>query len=277
MGVRKNQAALTASEKRDFVDAVLALKRSGRYDAFVRTHNAFIMSDTDDSARAAHRCPSFLPWHRKFLLDFERELQAINPAVNLPYWDWTVDNSPSSSLWRDDFLGGDGQGRERRVTTGPFASGNGWELGVVTDSRTFLSRSLGGGGRLPLPTRGEVDSVLRMSAYDAAPWNSGASGFRNNLEGWRGVNLHNRVHVWVGGHMAQGVSPNDPVFWLHHCFVDKLWVEWQERHGRTYLPTTRTPRVVSIGETMRPWNDTTPRDMLDHRPFYTYDAPGSGR
>lgn len=274
MGIRKNQAALTAQEKRAFVDAVLAVKSSGRYNDFVTTHNNFIMSDVDSAARAAHRCPSFLPWHRKYLLDFERALQAVNPSVNLPYWDWTADSTPNASLWREDFFGGDGRSGDRQVTTGPFAFGNGnWALDVTTDTRRYLSRAMGARG-VRLPSRAEVDSVLAMPTYDAAPWNSTASGFRNNLEGWRGINLHNRVHVWVGGHMAQGVSPNDPVFWLHHCFVDKLWVQWQERHGRSYLPTTRTPGVVSLTEVMRPWNDTTPRDMLDHRPFYTYDTPG---
>lgn len=272
MGIRKNQAALTAREKRDFVDAVLALKRTGRYDDFVRTHNSFIMSDVDDGDRAAHRCPSFLPWHRKFLLDFERALQSVNPSVNLPYWDWTVDNSPGASLWQDDFLGGNGRSGDRRVTSGPFAYDVGdWQLGVTTDSRPFLSRALGAAG-VRLPSRADVDAVLALPTYDAAPWHSGAAGFRNNLEGWRGVNLHNRVHVWVGGHMAQGVSPNDPAFWLHHCFVDRLWVQWQERHGRVYLPTAPTPKVVSLNQPMRPWGNTTPRDMLDHRPYYTYDT-----
>jgi len=47
MTVRKNQANLTPDEKRRLVAAFVELKSSGRYDAFVRTHNAFIMRDTD--------------------------------------------------------------------------------------------------------------------------------------------------------------------------------------------------------------------------------------
>ena len=80
--------------------------------------------------------------------------------------------------------------------------------------------------------------------YDTAPWNSTSStGFRNKLEGWgigRGNDAwrnHNRVHRWVGGHMLGGASVNDPVFWLHHAFVDLLWSRWQKRHrGARYLP-----------------------------------------
>ncbi|MEU6928881.1 tyrosinase family protein [Streptomyces sp. NPDC046374] len=273
MTVRKNQAALTADEKRRFVAALLELKRSGRYDTFVTTHNAFIMSDTDSGDRVGHRSPSFLPWHRRFLIQFEQALQSVDATVTLPYWDWTADRTTSSSLWAPDFLGGTGRARDGQVLDGAFArSGNRWTINVRVDGRDYLRRDLGAGGR-QLPTRAEVDSVLVMETYDMAPWNSSSDGFRNHLEGWRGVNLHNRVHVWVGGQMATGVSPNDPVFWMHHAFIDKLWADWQARHPRSpYLPAAGTADVVDLNDTMRPWNDVTPADMLDHTRHYTFDT-----
>ncbi|MFE5300652.1 tyrosinase family protein [Streptomyces sp. NPDC056632] len=273
MTVRKNQATLTADEKRRFVNALLELKRTGRYDTFVTTHNAFIMSDTDTSDRVGHRSPSFLPWHRRFLIEFERALQSVDASVTLPYWDWTADRTSRSSLWAPDFLGGTGRARDGQVLDGAFArAGNRWTVNVRVDGRDYLRRDLGAGGR-QLPTRAEVDSVLAMETYDTAPWNSSSDGFRNHLEGWRGVNLHNRVHVWVGGQMATGVSPNDPVFWMHHAFVDKLWADWQARHPRSpYLPAAGTPNVVDLNDTMRPWGDVTPADMLDHTRHYTFDT-----
>ncbi|MFB7864879.1 tyrosinase family protein [Streptomyces sp. NPDC056069] len=273
MTVRKNQATLTADEKRRFVNALLELKRTGRYDTFVTTHNAFIMSDTDTSDRVGHRSPSFLPWHRRFLIEFERALQSVDATVTLPYWDWTADRTSRSSLWAPDFLGGTGRARDGQVLDGAFArAGNRWTVNVRVDGRDYLRRDLGAGGR-QLPTRAEVDSVLAMETYDTAPWNSSSDGFRNHLEGWRGVNLHNRVHVWVGGQMATGVSPNDPVFWMHHAFVDKLWADWQARHPRSpYLPAAGTPNVVDLNDTMRPWGDVTPADMLDHTRHYTFDT-----
>lgn len=273
MAVRKNQASLTSEEKRAFINALLELKRTGRYDRFVTTHNGFIMGDTDSGDRVGHRSPSFLPWHRRFLLEFEAALQAVDPKVALPYWDWTVDRTARSSLWAADFLGGTGRDRDGQVLDGPFAyTGGKWEVAVRVDGRSYLRRALGT-GVAQLPTRAEVDSVLAMPVYDAAPWNSSSNGFRNNLEGWRGVNLHNRVHVWVGGQMATGVSPNDPVFWMHHAFIDKLWSQWQALHPQSaYLPAAGTPNVVDLHDTMRPWNDVTPADMLDHRKFYTFDT-----
>ncbi|MGQ4420050.1 tyrosinase family protein [Streptomyces sp. SAS_269] len=272
MTVRKNQADLTADEKRRFTGAVLELKRSGRYDEFVRTHNGFIMSDTDTGERTGHRSPSFLPWHRRFLLDFERALQSVDASVALPYWDWSTDRTVRASLWAPDFLGGTGRGSDGRVMDGPFAAATGdWTIGVRVDGRSFLRRSLGSGVR-ELPTPAEVESVLAMPVYDMAPYNSASDGFRNHLEGWRGVNLHNRVHVWVGGRMATGVSPNDPVFWLHHAYIDKLWAQWQRRHPDSgYVPADWTPDVVDLNETMKPWNDVRPSDLLDHTRFYTFD------
>ncbi|MCW7941221.1 tyrosinase [Streptomyces hygroscopicus] len=273
MTVRKNQANLTAEEKRRLVAAFVALKRDGRYDAFVTTHNSFIMGDTDTGERTGHRSPSFLPWHRRFLIEFEQALQSVDSSVALPYWDWTTDRSPRSSLWAPDFLGGTGRSLDGRVMDGPFAAATGnWQITVRVDNRTYLRRELGNGGR-ELPTRAEVDSVLAMSTYDMAPWNSASDGFRNHLEGWRGVNLHNRVHVWVGGQMATGVSPNDPVFWMHHAYIDRLWAQWQRLHPRSgYLPLRGTPNVVDLDEPMKPWNDVRPADLLDHRTYYTFDT-----
>ncbi|MEV7418850.1 tyrosinase family protein [Streptomyces sp. NPDC089919] len=273
MTIRKNQATLTADEKKRFVNAVLELKRAGTYDTFVSTHNSFIMSDTDSGDRVGHRSPSFLPWHRRFLLEFEQALQAVDSSVALPYWDWSTDRDARASLWAPDFLGGNGRSRDGQVMDGPFAyAGGKWNINVRVDGRSYLRRELGA-GVAQLPTRAEVESVLAMETYDMAPWNSSSNGFRNHLEGWRGVNLHNRVHVWVGGLMSTGASPNDPVFWMHHAFIDKLWATWQKRHPNSpYLPAAGTVNVVDLRDTMRPWNNVTPADMLDHTAHYTFDT-----
>ncbi|MCA1699929.1 MAG: tyrosinase family protein [Actinobacteria bacterium] len=48
--------------------------------------------------------------------------------------------------------------------------------------------------------------------------------------------MHNRVHVFIGGSMEPASSPNDPVFFLNHCNVDRQWEAWLTKHGRTYAP-----------------------------------------
>jgi hypothetical protein len=115
------------------------------------------------------------------------------------------------------------------------------------------------------------------------PFDDGFStaGFRNRAEGWfSGPQLHNLVHVWVGGSMLPASSPNDPVFFLHHCFVDKLWADWQRLHPTEgYLPIS--PIVGkpghSLNEAMEPWagrgQTITPASVLDHHALgYGYDT-----
>ncbi|MEW1718079.1 tyrosinase family protein [Streptomyces sp. NPDC093109] len=284
MYTRKNQRDLTAAEKKSFVAAVLAVKRSGEYEDFVRLHDQYNVSDQQDGPRAGHMAPSFLPWHRRFLLEFERALQRVDPKVTVPYWDWTADNTPAAGLWAEDFLGGTGRARDQQVTTGPFAHKEGnWTIRNGVTTGKFLTRDLGRpSAPVSLPSRTEVASALDETAYDAEPWDSTVTtGFRNRLEGWitgdaRGRN-HNRVHRWVGGAMLSTASPNDPVFWLHHSFVDLLWDRWQRAHPASgYLPARRLGagdpqrgRVISLEEPLPPWN-VKPSELLGHSGLYRY-------
>jgi hypothetical protein len=107
------------------------------------------------------------------------------------------------------------------------------------------------------------------------------ASFRALLEGWSvqpsgsEPAVHNQVHVFVGGSMVWGTSPNDPVFFLHHCNIDRLWALWQFRHpGRNYpeeVPELGNPGVMrphGIDAAMPPWTSAPeivrPRDVLDH-------------
>lgn len=286
MYTRKNQRNLTGAEKKSFVNAVLELKRRGHYEEFVRTHVEFFVPDGETGLRSGHMAPTFFPWHRRFLLDFESALQEIDPKVTIPYWDWSVDNTPAASLWGDDFLGGTGRTGDHQVTTGPFAYSTGnWTLTYNVTDNHFLTRDLGRPGRDPirLPTKQELDAAMGQGVYDVSPWDSrSAKGFRNGVEGWlKGGDQpwrnHNRVHRWVGGEMVGAASPNDPVFWLHHSFIDLLWDRWQRRFPHAgYLPAKKLPaddpqsgRVISLEEPMPPW-DVTPAQMLGHAKLYRY-------
>ncbi|RSS83299.1 tyrosinase family protein [Streptomyces sp. WAC06614] len=287
MHTRQNQKDLTSTQKRRFVAAVLELKRDGTYDEFVRVHDRYFVPDRDSKLRVGHMSPSFFPWHRRYLLEFENRLRALDPGVSIPYWDWTADNSPVSSLWAEDFLGGTGREGDRRVMTGPFAYDRGnWTVNVRTSEASYLTRNLGRPQNpITLPTPAELQWALDARLYDADPWDSTApDGFRNRLEGWSAPRSekwrnHNKVHQWIGGHMTGGAAPNDPAFWLHHAFVDLLWDRWQQRHPEAgYLPDRPLPlgdlqrgRVISLDEPMPPW-DVTPREMLGHQGLYRYEV-----
>jgi tyrosinase len=289
------------------------------YDQFVIWHSVAMATPTPPDPElnprgrnAAHSGPVFLPWHRFMLLLLEGHLQRVldDPTFGLPYWDWAADGDHDtadqlqSALWKDTAIGGTGT----PVVDGPFGfdeqhpersfrvlfsedvvSG---QLSALLQGRG-LFRQLGQTpGYSELPTTAHVRHVLaNEGTYDEADWNDRSGGFRNMLEGWRSleppvrrVELHNRVHVWVGGDMGPATSPNDPVFFLNHCNVDRIWEAWMLEHGRSYLPDD-TVADAPIGH--RPNDEirslvttvtTTPAAMLDLSSLYTYDTlpQGSG-
>lgn len=282
--VRKNVSKLTATERRRFVEALLEVKRRGEYDEFVRLHIEHFVGDGDRGLRAAHMTPSFLPWHRRFLLDMENALRSVDDSVTVPYWDWTRDRSTTSVPWTDDLLGGDGRPVDRRVMTGPFAYATGnWTLRARITNVEFLTRDLGRSRRpIDLPTRNDLNWALKDPVYDVSPWDSTVTkGFRNKMEGWGSAanpwRNHNRVHRWVGGAMLGGASVNDPVFWLVHAFVDMQWQRWQRRHRKHRYVPAKPPgrksdqyrRIVARNERLPPW-DVSPDDLEDLSEIYRY-------
>ena len=289
MALRKNQNFLSATEKKQFTDAVIALKAGGRdgnqYDQFVSMHN--------NNIPAGHFGPAFFAWHREYLIKFEEALQSIknDQSLALPYWDWSVNQSQASSWpFTADFLGGNGnKDFQWQVADGPFAYNTGqWPLNVRSGSEPYpyLVRQLGDSRYAhSLPTWANVQDTLQATPYDVSPWNSiSGSGFRNRSEGYipsGSFGMHTRVHTWVGGSMTTWTSPNDPVFWLHHCFMDKLWADWQAMHKdqQPYLPPSGAAPDHNLTDPMPPWNTpnetVTPANVLttmDHG--YHYDTDG---
>ncbi|TMK97516.1 MAG: tyrosinase family protein [Actinobacteria bacterium] len=300
--IRKNQATLGADEKRRLVAALLAVKKSGRYDDYVRIHlNMGQMHHTGPKrgqrkvpprgmagmgsmGQMIHGNPTFLPWHRELLRRLELDLQAVDSSVAIPYWNWAVDDSPTSSLWRPDFLGADGREADRRVMDGPFAYDAGrWTLKYNQHPEPDLKRAFAVDATV-LPSAAEVRACLGETPYDAAPWDtSSRPSFRNRLEGWidapagQEVGMHDLVHVWVGGTMSYMSSPNDPVFFLHHANIDRLWAQWQQAHqGLDYAPARGGPEGENRGDALDPWGaPATIASVLDHRALgYRYDDEG---
>jgi tyrosinase len=306
MYVRKNATSLSEQEKEAFVEGLLALKKEGRYDEYVHWHHAVMKPSVwpfeprDANYRnGAHRGPSFLPWHREFLLQVEKDLRTIDSSISIPYWDWTADAAmpdPSASpIWDEKFLGGNGvESDDWRVASGPFAFSKGnWPIPKGHDGPA-LRRQFG--VLTPtLPTTEDLTLAMSEIFYDTPHFNSGpfTIGFRNRLEGWvtqrgdsrvktAGSQLHNRVHVWVGGSMLLMTSPNDPVFFLPHCFVDKVWADWQARQREEnpdasphYAPEEGGPAGHNIDDQLKPWERTI-RQVLDITQLdYSYEQPPS--
>jgi tyrosinase len=264
-------------------------QRLSVWDLFVVWHWASMQLSTNPPApmrNLAHGGPVFLPWHRMYLLRMEQQLQRHSGQVDagLPYWDWAVAGGdlppaqqPIRPPWTDTLLGPS----RGTVTTGPLAGhvvrieerDDGlWSIPprpIQRNAAVFVAT---------LPRSTNVRTALTNADYDLAPWDTTVNSHRNLAEGWpNGPQLHNRVHVWVGGDMLPGTSPNDPVFFLNHCNVDRIWESWMVQHGRTYAPANNQPgaptghrlddaMVALLGASL------TPAQVLDPSQWYSYDA-----
>jgi len=96
---------------------------------------------------------------------------------------------------------------------------------------------------------------------------------RDNYDSfWRELEnpIHNRPHNWVNGVMASAASPGDPVFYLHHCWIDMLWAEWQITHPNIQFVSSGAGR--GLNDPLMEWPDRSPANVLDHHALgYTYD------
>jgi tyrosinase len=228
--IRKNAESLTDVEIERLLTALATLhdvQNSGqhsKYLKYVHVHGeAFFMG--------IHNVPAFAPWHRLYLLSLERELQAIDPRIALPYWKFD-ENAPR--LFRLEFIGRvSGNSNEVAFsTTNPI---RGWKMPSESDiagmtptdpipvSNLPLSRERNGGSSHPdvFP-----EDVMDKTDYGVM-W-----AF---LEG----NYHNDAHNHIGDWMASLQSPRDPLFFLLHANVDRQWAEWQKQEA-AFNPGTTT-------------------------------------
>ena len=236
--VRKNANRLSAAERDRFVSAFAQLNNqgAGRFVDFRDMH-------TSASSPQAHGAAGFLPWHRAYLLDLERELQAIDPSVSLPYWRF---DQPAPNLFTRDFLGvADSLGTVQFSPSNPLQF---WRTDGVQgiNRRPFFNTS-----SAPPGLRNEAQTLGLGSQYAA---------FRT-MEG----NPHGSAHTSFGGSISSiPTAARDPLFFLLHCNVDRLWAKWQRQLGRfnpaqpaSYDSNSSNPIGHNLPDTMWPWNGVT--------------------
>lgn len=149
-----------------------------------------------------HKVSYFFGWHRGFLVYFERAMRKAsgNPAFALPYWDYY--KNP--------------------------------KLPAI-----FTAPKLADGSPNPLYWRDRRGTIVEGLSY--APFAASVTTFPfgpgESYEDLVERNPHGRVHDQVGGSMGRvPTAPADPIFWIHHCNIDRLWSAWLAAGGKRAMP-----------------------------------------
>ena len=168
----------------------------------------------------------FLPWHRMYLSCFERIVAAAVVSLGgpddwaLPYWNYSPDQADARRIPRAfrDAQTPDGVPNPLRITNrnpgvnsgGVVADDDEVDIEVCLSEPSFVARSTGGN-----PGFGGPRTLFNHGG--------GAVGFLEQTP-------HGDVHVAVGGWMGRfNTAGLDPLFWLHHANIDRLWTVWQRR------------------------------------------------
>lgn len=237
----------------------------------------FVAMHVQGANLSEHGDSHFVPWHRLYLLDLERQLQAVRPAVTLPYWKF---DQAAPNLFTEDFMGAiDEIPRDITVPGGEFDRGgfntplarfaldnplSRWQINDVQgiprtarfnpqsgpanglteagDDFPLLSQkvTLGLGGGVP-----PADPAEAKLGSPASPPGEGFAGMESTPHGAAHVSFNGRINFVP-------VAPQDPLFFLLHCNVDRLWAVWQSIFGRDNQNDTRTYPYQQAGDA-DPW------------------------
>ncbi len=186
-----------------------------------------------------HQALFFLPWHRAYLAWFEGTIRELtgDDEWALPYWNYS---DPAS----DRHIPAEFTVRTRTVD------------GQVVSNPLFSARR--SPNPMPLedvdlrPALSQPNFVLRMEYGFGGVIPDQYPGIAEQLP-------HNFIHVDVGGSQGEMRSPatagRDPIFWLHHSNIDRVWEMWRALDGSVELTDSRvaTAALKSQWRSARFW------------------------
>lgn len=189
--------------------AIAAMKELPERDPLSWTYQAAIHGTRIRRRRTAwNTCEhgagnlQFLGWHRMYLYYFERIIRKMSgdPSFALPYWNYS-------------------RSRDQRRLPEPFRSP------ATNSNPLFVSRRRDGWNT----------GTRRLSGTAVNTSNALNELFFEDFNATFKRTPHDLVHIQIGGWMSNVRSAaQDPIFWLHHCNIDRLWNVWlAQGDGRT--------------------------------------------
>ncbi|RPA78685.1 Di-copper centre-containing protein [Ascobolus immersus RN42] len=266
--IRKEWRTLTTAEKSSYINAVKCLHTKPGVLAGHPSHDGVttryedFLSEHKLQTPLIHWVGHFLAWHRLMIVRYEKALReecAYNGAQ--PYWDWSLDALRSNFTESPIFdpvtgFGTNGRWDPDEPHLGPGLTGGGciyngpfkdWRIGVMPGAATGMQDPKGCIARDISPIFPQMhlrpDQVAAVNSQETF-WD-----FELYVNG-RSMNpeefgMHIGGHASINGNMSNPyTSPTDPLFYMHHTNLDRVWWNWQ-KHDSSY-------RLFETGGTLGP-------------------------
>lgn len=176
-------------------------------------------------AKCQHGCSFFLPWHRIYLFYFEQLIadtivnKLNGPAGwSLPYWNYSDTANQNAAVLPPAFR--DQNSPLFVAERDPDINGGAAMNELFVDISCLREHQYYGGGN------GETGGFGGQQVH--VPVHSGRQTWVGGLEN----TPHGQVHTAVGGNgwmSSFDTAALDPIFWLHHANIDRLWEVWRQR------------------------------------------------
>jgi hypothetical protein len=211
-------------ERNRFVNAVKKLNegpRPTKWDHLAWIHNKYF--------NEIHFKNVFYAWHREYLSLVEKELMKIDSKVRIPYWNWTLFFNRTSDDPVFYWFGSTGKETNENdpknlcVQDGPF-----------NNFRVYYYSDLGRTPKEHCFTRNAVFSQVLSSNHSFI--DKAIIDEKDPDIFWRRMEEtpHADVHINIGEDFTNFANAADPLFILHHAFVDKVWYDRQMRYPELF-------------------------------------------
>lgn len=237
--VRKNANKLTDDEIKLFLRCFTELNTKsakGKYEGSytvtpTKLLDELVLMHSLDTSAEIHGRTSFHPWHRAFLLHLEREMQMVDARVTVPYWKY---DESAHNVFTEKFVG-----RTPPSKLPPTASYVEWvyercypKFDQSNPMYTYKDHTSWGPLRRAYRYENPADEKPNPNIHDETT----VLRYSDIFEEWcefEEVRSHNRGHTAFTGHVVDvGRDPVDPLFFMMHGNVDRLWALWQNTYNR---------------------------------------------
>ncbi|KAJ3949164.1 uncharacterized protein N0V96_000279 [Colletotrichum fioriniae] len=275
--VRKSWSALTEDEKTSYISATLCLMDPAQAPAKTgyagsTTRWEELQAAHVSQAQFVHSVGAFFPWHRWYMTVQEKLLRDdCGYTGPMPYWDEQAEQAvlplENASILNASATAGFGSASldvNGCVVDGPY-----------TNVRLTLDTELN-----------RVDPVCLSRDFKQKEYDQVAQKIIDacmaledyvNLNNCLGASPHTGGHYAIGGTMDDpSLSPGDPLFFLHHTNLDRLWWQWQAQNesrltdiggnnvAQGFFWSSVQPSSLGVNAFLPYFNDNGNETTLDH-------------